>query len=98
MTKKIDDTLARISYFEAKLLKCNTVHAQMRKALDDFSLIQEDVNELACYYSGQDWRYDFEKDEQGLIPKEIRRGILSEDGIYSMLDENRELKELLGIR
>ncbi len=98
MTKMISDTLARISYFEAKLLKCNTVHAQLRKALDDFRLIQQDVDELECYYSGQDWKNDFEKEEQGLIPKEIRRGILSEDGIYSMLDENHELKEILGIQ
>lgn len=98
MTEMINDTIARISYYEAKLLKCNTVHAQLRKALDDFRLIQQDVDELACYYSGQDWRNDYEKDEQGLIPKEIKRGILSEDGIYSMLDENRELKESLGIQ
>ncbi len=86
------DVLARIAYYEDKLDRCNDVHAQLQKALEDFDSIQQDVKELERYYSSTEWKNDFACDENGLIPKEIKRGILSEDGIYSMLDENQFLQ------
>lgn len=92
MTEEINDTIRRISLYEEKLNRCSAVHTRLLEAMEDFRSIQQDVEDLERYYGGQEWKTDFERDEQGLIPKEIRRGVLSEDGIYSMLEENRELK------
>ena len=36
--------------------------------------------------SGQ-WKADFEADEDGLIPENLSRGVLSEDGLYNLLDD-----------
>ena len=38
---------------------------------------------------------DFEADEAGLLPPELRRGVLSEDGISHLLEENDEVRDTL---
>jgi hypothetical protein len=40
---------------------------------------------LTDYYDGGQWLSDYEMDEQGLIPPEVKRGVLSQDGIYNLL-------------
>ena len=47
---------------------------------------ESDVEALSTYYSG-DWRKDFEMDEQGCFPEDMKRGVLSEDGLYDLLEE-----------
>ncbi len=51
------------------------------------------VSELETYYESVKWRKDFENDEAGLLPKNLKRGVLSEDGIYNLLEEYREVSE-----
>ena len=45
---------------------------------------EEDVKAFEEYYEN-DWRSDFELDEAGGLPKDMKRGILSEDGLYDVL-------------
>ena len=45
------------------------------------------VNSLKAYYESPQWREDFEADEAGRFPKDLKRGVLSEDGIYNLLDD-----------
>ena len=33
--------------------------------------------------------------EQGLFPEDMSRGVLSEDGIYNLLERNKEVMEML---
>ena len=47
---------------------------------------KEDKAILSSYYESI-WKEDFEADEQGLIPKDMKRGVLSEDGLYNLLQE-----------
>ena len=39
------------------------------------------------------WREDFEADEAGLVPKDLKRGVLSEDGLYNLLGDIVSLHE-----
>ena len=41
------------------------------------------------------WRQDLADDEAGLLPEGLKRGVLSEDGIWNMLSDYRELNERL---
>ena len=34
-------------------------------------------------------------DEEGKFPKKLKKGVLSEDGIYNMLERNREIMDIL---
>ncbi len=45
---------------------------------------------VAClirYYEGGQWQQDYALDEQGLLPAALKRGVLSEDGVYNFLAE-----------
>ena len=79
------DQIERIQYFESLLDRVSPVLANLEEALDAFDGIQEDVQELAAYYEGESWREDFEADEAGELPLDLKRGVLSEDGIYDVL-------------
>ena len=51
------------------------------------------ISELEAYYESVKWRKDFENDEAGLLPKNLKRGVLSEDGINDLLDKYKEVSE-----
>ena len=48
--------------------------------------IQEAIGILSDYYSSKEWKQDFADDEAGLLPKDLNRGVLSEDGIWNVLN------------
>ena len=45
----------------------------------------EDLEILAEYYDSGLWLSDYEADERGEIPKNLKRGVLSQDGLYDLL-------------
>ena len=56
-----------------------------------FDTVQADPDhpslwELVRYYESGQWLRDYELDEQGLLPRDLKRGVLSQDGIYNLLD------------
>lgn len=55
--------------------------------------IQADVYELSAYYESDLWMADYEADEAGELPADMKRGVLSEDGLYNLLAEYEELLE-----
>ena len=52
--------------------------------------LQSLISELEAYYTSDEWKRDFADDEAGLLPKKLPRGVLSEDGVYNLLEEYRE--------
>ncbi len=63
------------------------------EALKDF---QPRIKALEEYYMSSLWKEDFAADEAGKLPKDLKRGVLSEDGVYDMLSLNKETMESLG--
>ena len=64
--------------------------------LEDLEPVEKNIGtmrELAKYMDSGLWKKDFEADEAGKLPEEIRRGVLSEDGLYNVLTEYREMLE-----
>lgn len=57
--------------------------------------LQKDIEKLKRYYLGKNWLNDFKADEKGLLPKNLKRGVLSEDGVYNLLSRYDEMKEKL---
>ena len=51
--------------------------------------IRDLLGEIEAYYTGDDWKQDFADDEAGLLPDTLKRGVLSEDRIYNLLEEYR---------
>ena len=85
------EQIERIQYYESLMDKVAPVLGNLEEALDAFDGIQEDVKELAAYYDDDDWREDFEADEAGQLPRDLKRGVLSEDGLYDVLSSHYAL-------
>ena len=85
------EQIERIQHFEMLLDRVAPVLGNLETALDAFDDIQADVQELAAYYEGDDWREDFEADEAGRLPLDLKRGVLSEDAVYDVLTDHYSL-------
>ena len=48
---------------------------------------------LKEYMDSGQWREDYEADERGELPEWLLRGVLSEDGLYNMLEDVKRIKE-----
>lgn len=81
----------RIAHYEALLDQINAAVADLDRALEAFAAVQPLARELDGYYGSDDWRRDYADDEAGRLPADLKRGVLSEDGAYDALTDNREL-------
>ena len=43
------------------------------------------LKSLTDYYEGGQWLQDYTLDEQGLLPPDLKRGVLSQDAVYDFL-------------
>lgn len=44
------------------------------------------LGELIAYYESGQWLQDYTLDEQGCFPADLKRGVLSQDGVYDFLE------------
>ena len=67
------DIIQRIAYMES---------------LYDMALATGQIpRELREYYENGQWLGDYEADERGELPRELKRGVLSQDGLWDLLNE-----------
>ena len=85
------ETIARVTEYE-------TLMREIEDALDGKDnadlgpdALKEKIARLEAYYTSDAWRSDFAADEAGLLPPDLRRGVLSEDGVYLLLERYREI-------
>lgn len=88
--------LDRITYYERILDRAEAAAKQMEDALDAWDAVRDELTELEKYYTSREWKADFDADAAGKLPTGLKRGVLSEDGIDSVLERFRDLKERLG--
>ena len=84
--------LARIRQMERRFRAVTAAMKRLNAALDKWEAVQDDIAALSEYYSSQEWRKDFEDDEAGLLPEDQKRGVLSEDGLWNLLDSCKDLR------
>ena len=63
------------------------------QAFRDDDSVKSMLMELTQYYDGGQWLNDYRLDEMGLIPRDLKRGVLAEDSVYNLLDDIRQLEE-----
>lgn len=83
--------MMRIKEMEQCLDQATEALAQTEAALNAFKAAQPAIAMLAAYLGSDDWRKDLAADERGLLPQDLKCGVLSEDGIWNLLESNREL-------
>ena len=87
--------IERIERMEQNLERARQALRELDYALDEYEAVQEALQELDTYYGSDTWKQDFADEEQGRLPKSLKRGVLSEDAIWDVLEDYRNLKERL---
>ena len=89
----MDEQLRRIRKMERHLNRASAALKRLSSALDKYDEAKADIAALTSYYGSDEWEQDFADDEAGLLPKNLKRGVLSEDGIWNLLEAHQELQE-----
>ena len=82
----------------------NAMDAIKDGSANSLKAIKEDVTELSKYYGSELWKLDFAADERqrvgdgtsgmtGNLPPNLKRGVLSEDGVWNLLSDYREIQK-----
>ena len=87
--------LERIAQMERKLDAIASATANLAEALDRYIALQDDIEQLDRYYGSEEWRTDLAADTAGRLPRDRKRGVLSEDAAWNALAEVRELNQRL---
>ena len=77
---------------ELRLDRVSAAVMELSAALDRYEDAQEAIASLEAYYGSDEWRKDFADDEAGRLPQDLKRGVLSEDAVWNLLSDNRDLK------
>ena len=77
------EQMERIRRMEQLLDQVSVVVTELSGALERYEEVQEAIATLNEYYGSDEWRQDFAADEAGLLPQDLKRGVLSEDGLWN---------------
>lgn len=89
------EQIERITQMERKMERAVRAVLNLSAALEEYEAVQGDIITLREYYSSAEWKQDFNADEAGKLPTSLKRGVLSEDGIWNLLEDVRELNNRL---
>ncbi len=81
----------RVRKMEQRMDEAQAALDALEAALDGYEAARPGLRELEAYYDCGDWRRDFEADEAGLLPADLKRGVLSEDALFDLLTDRDTL-------
>ena len=85
------EQIERITQMEQCLDATEKAIRELSEALSAFEEVQLQYRQLNDYYGSDAWMQDYEDDEAGKLPKDLKRGVLSEDAVFDLITENREI-------
>ena len=85
------DQIERIKAMEEHLDKASQAVKALSEALDLYTEAMESIETIDDYLVSDEWQQDFNDSEAGKLPKDLKCGVLSEDGIWDVVDSSREL-------
>ncbi len=88
----METQIERIRKMEKILDEATESLMALHREVERYQALQEKICQLETYYTEGQWRKDFEDDEAGRLPRDLKRGVLSEDGIYDFLDLRDKVK------
>lgn len=93
-------TLQRIVAMEAAFDRTAAAVKNLMESLDAYETVRVDIDRLTDYLDSGAWREDFEADEAGFVPGDLKRGVLSEDALYNLLGDivslHEQMQEICG--
>jgi len=86
----------RIKEMEQRMNRASVAVMELSAALDKLEAVHDDIVCLNESYGSSEWQQDYDDDRAGRLPQGLNRGVLSEDGLWNLLEDYRELKKRLG--
>ena len=80
-----------ITEMENKMVQLEGLVRELEAVLDRADAAEEDYAALVSYYYSEQRSQDLADDENGRIPQDLHRGVLSEDEIFDLMGDHREL-------
>lgn len=87
----LTNQLDRIQHMEQNLDEVTEAVRTLSHALDCYTAVRPQLQELSTYYSSKAWLEDYDADCAGLLPPNLKRGVLSQDAVYDLLAEHDRL-------
>ena len=89
------ERIGRIEEMEKCLDEASKAIRELSDALTNYEWTRDKYYKLQEYYDSDLWLQDFEADEEGRLPKDLKRGVLSEDAVFDLITEHERLLERL---
>ncbi|NLC54945.1 MAG: DUF4298 domain-containing protein [Erysipelothrix sp.] len=89
------DQIERIKHMEKNLNDGLKAVGNLQKAIVEYIKVKKQIEELSAYYGSKIWFQDFEDERNDMIPKDLNRGVLSEDGIHTLLIDDFDLQKMI---
>ncbi len=87
MSKQVE----RIIRMESYLDEARVAADDLDQALEAYAAVRKKIVKLEAYYTGRQWMKDFEDREARKLPEDLKCGVLSEDAVYDLLADDRDL-------
>ena len=87
--------IERIQHMERILDEASEAAQALTSALERYRALQPCIAELEAYYTSSQWMKDYEDDSTGKFPADLKRGVLSEDAVYDLLQMRQELRDMM---
>lgn len=89
----MQNQIERIREMELRMERVAKTVEELMTALSHFKALDDDLEVLDQYYGSDEWKQDLAADEAGRLPRDLKRGVLSEDGLWNLLSEAREMNK-----
>lgn len=84
---ELNARIVRISEMEDRYNEVTRVLAALEEAVAEYEDFKDEIEVLNDYMASGEWKEDFEADEAGQIPQDLKREVLSEDALYNLLHD-----------
>lgn len=78
--------IERIKQMETLMDQCLAVLEAKHYSKEELIAIAPTITQLEKYYTSKQWQRDYAADTAGRLPHNLKRGVLSEDGIWNLLE------------
>ena len=79
--------IERISLMEDRYDEVTRVLAGLEEAVGEYEDFKDELEVLKDYMESGEWKEDYDADESGQVPSDLKRGVLSEDSLYNLLHD-----------
>ncbi|MBQ1905456.1 MAG: DUF4298 domain-containing protein [Bacteroidales bacterium] len=84
---KTKRAISRITEMEEKFDSLQQSVRALEDAITQSQDFRDNYKALKKYMDSGKWLKDYEADEKGELPPDLKRGVLSQDGLYDLLQD-----------